>query len=66
MTEYVGRHRLPDDDRHRHGDTDTLRLKITRRARDLFTAHGYPPVYGNDQLFTHDNHTPMHDKENHR
>ncbi len=46
MSDYVGRHRMPDD-------TDTLRFKISHGIRDIFTAPDYKPVYGNEHLFTH-------------
>ena len=44
MPEYIGRHRMPEPD-----DTDTMRLKIVRGVRDLFTVH----QADNHHLYTH-------------
>ena len=49
---YVGRHRMPEDAaQHRSGDTDTMRLKISR----LF----HLPVNDHD-LYTHDRQMHRH------
>lgn len=50
MTDYVGRHRMPDNE-----DDETTRL---HKIRNLFTRPGYPPVEDH-HLFTHPNNS-MH------